>query len=193
MGDEGAVQAHRAGHIVNPEALIWAKIRSGGPLQAAVGSPMPTSVRRLVTPSGEAVWLLPNDLASGHDILAEHGLSRRSSDTPNESARVLACCLRCCWPSSQTSLWPGVPAPIDAVASVYARLKDIDDLTVARSRMTAALRQLVTGFWVLMDNEGDSVRLGPFVGTWGDGQVARLRRICDNMPAPTSAGEQESG
>ena len=179
---------------MNPEALLWAKIRSGGPFQTAVGSPAPASMRRLVAANGEAVWLLADDFAAGHDVLAEHGLSRHSSETPNESARVLACCLRCCWPPSQTSPWPGTSAPVNAVASVYAQLKGIDDPKIARKRMTAALRGLVSGCWVLMDDERDSVRLGPFVGAWSDGQVAHLRRICDNMPTPTSTeGSVQNG
>jgi hypothetical protein len=79
-------------------AVLWAKVRAAGPQRVAPGGAAPAGMRRLVEADAQAVWLLPN-LPDGArpTVLDELGLAGMSIEQPNDTARVLAGCLRCCW------------------------------------------------------------------------------------------------
>ncbi|MFN8077674.1 MAG: hypothetical protein U0Q15_19950 [Kineosporiaceae bacterium] len=170
-------------------ALWWARLRSGGPQQVAPGVPSPGAaggVRRLVEPDGGAIWLVPVvPETSGPAVLAELGLPALTAEQPNDTARVLAAVLRCCWPDPAAALWPGVPASFAAVASVLRGMVDRDPAAFHRA-CVGAIRRLDVARWVLWDESARVVRLGPRVAQWTPADLTVLRQLYRAMPAPAA-------
>ena len=111
VGLRRMVRAARRGVSVNQTetALWWARARAAGPQRILPGGPAPAGMLRLPEPDGSGAWLLPvlPDNASAA-VLDELGLPGHVLEHPNDTARVLAACVRCCWADPAGPLWPGV-------------------------------------------------------------------------------------
>jgi hypothetical protein len=139
---------------------------------------------RLVEPDASGVWLLPAvPDSAGPAVLDELGLAGHVLEHPNDTARVLAACLRCCWTDPAGPLWPGAAAGWAQVASVFTAITSRDE-TVSHPALLAAVRRLVRSGWLLWDEEARAIRLGPRVAAWNQAQVSALRELWRSMPAP---------
>jgi hypothetical protein len=164
-------------------ALLWAKIRSGGPQRVPAGGPTPAGLRRLVEADAQAVWLIPN-IPEGASavVLAEYGLPSVPLSDAKGTLRVLGACVRCCWPDPGTDLWPGQPASIAHVARVLERLVPGRSPLSRRQLLTAGLRRLAASGWVLLNEQTETVRLGPRVATWGSLDLSAIRELWRVIP-----------
>lgn len=166
-------------------ALWWARVQSAGPLPVSPETPAVAGLTRAAEPDGRSVWLLPAlPAGAGHGVLGELGTPPVAVEQPNETARVLAICLACCWPDRSGSAWPGVPATLAQVKAVYAgfrgRAAQPTDLTL----IIGSLRRLHATGWLSWNETAGEVRLGPRVIDWGPGQLAALREVCRLLPDP---------
>ncbi|HEY1917304.1 MAG TPA: hypothetical protein VGH27_17200 [Streptosporangiaceae bacterium] len=169
-------------------ALWWARIRAAGPQLVSAGTATPPGLIRLAEPGSEKIWLLPFfPYGSGPAVLDELDLPRPVLEHPNDSARVLAACLRCCWPDPAGPLWPGASAPFARVAATFEAITGRGD-TVARPALVAALRRLSGSGWLLWDDQARTVRLGPRVATWAPAELSTLRELWRSIPAPGELG-----
>jgi hypothetical protein len=174
---------------VSDTARWWAAVRARGPLEVQAGTPAPQALLRLPEP-GEAstVWLLtvPPEQAGG-GALDELGLPGPIVEQPNDTARVLAAVVRCCWADPTGPVWPGVDAPWTAVTSVFRELTDRDEGAFLRAAV-AAVRRLHGSGWVRWDERARRVRLGPRVASWSAADLTVLRELCRQLPAPPVDG-----
>jgi hypothetical protein len=79
-------------------ALWWARARAEGPLRVTSATRVPAGMLRLVERGGERCWLLPrppDDVTPA--VLPELRMQVLPVEYPNETSRVLAAALRCCW------------------------------------------------------------------------------------------------
>lgn len=165
-------------------ALWWARIRAAGPQLVAAGTPVPPGLLRLAEPGGTQVWFttdIPN--AGGPATLDELDLPRPVLEMPNDTARVLAACVRCCWADPAGPLWPGVAVPSGLVVSVFRAMTGRDGI-VAHRAVVGALRRLSWPGWLLWDTTAAVVRLGPRVAAWNQAELSTLRELWRSMPAP---------
>jgi hypothetical protein len=148
------------------------------------GTPAPEGLVRLVEPDATAVWLLavPPEQA-GPGALADLGVTGPVVEQPNDTARVLAAVVRCCWVDPSGPIWPGASVPWAAVTSVFRHFADRDEGAFQRAA-TAAVRRLHGAGWVLWDEPARRVRLGPRAGGWSAADLTVLREVCRSMPAP---------
>ena len=169
------------------ELALWrARARAAGPQRVAPGTPAPEGLLRLVEPDATAVWLVAGQPeAAGPGTLDELGLAGPLVEQPNDTARVLAAVVRCCWADPTGPIWPGTPASWAAVSSVFRLFADRDEGAFRRAA-TAAVRRLHGAGWVLWDEPGKVVRLGPRVATWSAADLTVLREVCRTMPPPTA-------
>jgi hypothetical protein len=144
----------------------------------------PDGLLRLVEPDAGAVWLVavPPEQAGG-GALEELGLAGPLVEQPNDTARLLAAVVRCCWGDPTGPIWPGVRAPWAAVTSVFREFADRDEGAFLRAAM-AAVRRLHGGGWVRWDEPARQVRLGPRVASWSTADLTVLRELYRQMPAP---------
>lgn len=165
-------------------ALWWARARARGPLQVPVGTVAPEGLARLAEPDGRTVRLVavPPEQAGG-GALEELGLPGPVVEQPNDTARLLAAVVRCCWDDPAGPLWPGVAAPWAAVTSVFREFADRDEGAFLRAAI-AAVRRLHGAGWVLWDERARAVRLGPRVASWSAADLTVLREVYRQMPAP---------
>lgn len=165
-------------------ALWWARVRAAGPQRVAPsGAPVP-GMRRLVEPDADAVWLvpvLPEGARPG--VLTDLGLPEPITEQPNDTARVFAACVRCCWTEPTGALWPASPAGYPQVASVFARIAEREPSALHRA-LLAGIRRLAGAGWLLWDEPNGTVRLGPRVATWENVDLTALRELCRMLPAP---------
>ncbi len=167
-----------------PTALWWARARSRGPVRQDIGTAAPDGFLRLLEPDASAVWLLPAlPDAAGPATLAELGIAGPVVEQPNDTARVLGIIVRCCWPDVDGPVWPGAPAPFGAVTSVFRDVSDRDEDAVHRACL-AAVRRLHAAGWVLWDEPGWRVRVGPRAAGWGPADLTVLRQLCRQLPGP---------
>lgn len=98
---------------------------------------------------------------------------------------TLAVCLRCCWPEPDSDPLPGRVVDVRDVLTVAAAAGI--DLRWAKA---ALHHDLPAAGLVAIDNtsEGSTVRLGPALAAWPDGQWALLRRSHDRLPARPDDG-----
>jgi hypothetical protein len=166
-------------------ALWWARVRAHGPLRVPAGTAAPEGLVRLVEPDAAAVWLLavPPEQAGG-GALEELGLAGPVVEQPNDTARLLAAVVRCCWGDPTASPWPGVVAQWSAVTSVFRAFADRDEGAFLRAAV-AAVRRLHGAGWVLWDEPARLVRLGPRVASWSAADLTVLRELYRQLPAPT--------
>lgn len=168
-------------------AVWWAKVRSGGPQQASAGSASPTGMRRLVEVDARSVWLLPNIPSSaGPQVLAEYRQGPVTLQDEAGTLRVLAACLRCCWPDLGADPWPGRSADLAHVDRVLEQLTAGRDGRSRQRLLTAALRRLEASRWVLQS--AGAVRLGPRVATWGPLELSTVRELWRMIPDPDPQG-----
>lgn len=166
-------------------ALWWARARAEGPPRVAPSSAAPAGMLRLVEPDASGVWLLPLLPDGARPSVAEElGQPPVLIEQPNDTARVLAACLRCCWADPSGAIWPGVTASKDQVASVFQRITSRDEVASNRA-LVAALRRLSVAGWLLWEPSTQTVRLGPRVAAWGSAELSTLRELWRMMPAPT--------
>ena len=168
-------------------ALAWARARARGPLPVPPGTTAPECLVRLPEPDGATVWLLavPPEQAGG-GALAELGLAGPAVEQPNDTARLLAAVLRCCWGDPTGAVWPGVTAPWSAVTSVFRHYApDRDEGAFVRAAV-AAVRRLHGAGWVRWDDRARQVRLGPRVASWSAADLTVLRELYRQLPAPAA-------
>lgn len=159
-------------------ALWWAKIRSGGPQRVPPGGPTPAGLRRLVESDASAVWLLPNlPESAGPAVLEEYGLPGGSVVDPKGTMRVLAACLRCCWPDPGSEIWPGAPAALDNVEAVFAQMVPGRDRLTRHRTLLGGVRRLAVSGWLRFDERTRTVQIGPRVATWGSLELSTLREL----------------
>lgn len=163
-------------------ALWWAMARSGGPQRAPAGAASPTGMRRLVEPDAQAVWLLPRIPAgAGPEVLAEYGQEPNLLPDAAGTLRVLAACVRCCWPDPGADPWPGRPADLAQVEAVLELLTPGRDRRSRQRLLTAGLRRLEAARWIL-PAPGGGVRFGPRVATWGPLDLSTVRELWRMIP-----------
>lgn len=172
-------------------ALAWARARAGGPLRVPAGTPpgpsAPAGMLRLAEPSGDGTWLVPQvpETADAR-VLAEMGLPGPLLEQPNDTARLLAAVLRCCWEDPLAPIWPGVTVRSAPVLAVFGELTGPRDEMAHRRSAVAALRRLDQAGWLLWDEAADTIRLGPRVALWSGSDLTTLRQLWRSMPGPAS-------
>ena len=163
-------------------ALWWARIRSGGPQRVSAGGPTPTGLRRLVEADAQAVWLIPDLPDSARPaVLTEYGMQGTSMLDSRGTLRVLAACLRCCWPDPAADLWPGRPAPTGDIDQVLRRLVPARNPVSRQQLLAAGLRRLAASGWILLEGT-DTVRIGPRVASFGSLELSTLRELWRLIP-----------
>lgn len=174
---------------VDDTALWWARHRAAGPQRVPPASAHPTGMTRLVEPDASAVWLLPELPDNARpDVLDELGLPGVAVDQPNDTARVLAACLRCCWTEPSGPVWPAVPAPFDHVIGVFRGITGSRDERALHAAAMGAVRRLAGSGWALFDEDTRVVRLGPRVASWSTAELSTLRELWRSLPAPPAGG-----
>jgi hypothetical protein len=164
-------------------ALAWARSRAAGPQRVAPSLPSAPGMRRLIETDASAVWLLPViPEGAGPTVLDELGLSATGVEQPNDTARVLAACLRCCWPESSGSPWPGVVATWEQVTSVFRGITDNRDERYSNIALVAGVRRLAGSGWLRWSEQTREVRLGPRVAAWRDPELSTLRELWRLIP-----------
>ena len=169
-------------------ALWWAKVQSAGPLQVSPDTPAVAGLTRAAEPDGESVWMLPTlPDGAGHSVLEELGTPPVAVEQPNETARVLAICVTCCWPDRSGPAWPGVVGTLAQIKAVYAGLRGRPEQSSDLTLIIGSLRRLHATSWLIWNEKAGEVRLGPRVITWGPSQLTGLREICRVLPDPPPA------
>lgn len=166
-------------------ALWWARARAEGTLRVPSATRTPAGMLRLVEPDGERCWLLPrppDDVTPA--VLRELRMQAIPVEHPNETSRVLAAALRCCWTDAQASLWPGQSTTVREVLDVVDQLVPGRGAEALNRLGTGALRRLHTSRWLEVDDGVQRVRLGPRVATWPDQDLSALRELCRELPPP---------
>jgi hypothetical protein len=169
-------------------ALWWAKAQSAGPLQVTPDTPAVAGLTRAAEPDGRTVWMLPTlPDGAGHGLLEELGTPPVAVEQPNETARVLAICVTCCWPDRSGPAWPGVIGTLAQIKAVYAGLRGRSEQSSDLTLIIGSLRRLHATSWLIWNEKAGEVRLGPRVVAWGPNQLAGLREICRILPDPPRA------
>lgn len=173
-------------------ALWWARARAEGPLRMPSATRTPAGMLRLVERGGEHCWLLsrpPDNVTPA--VLRELRMQVVAVEFPNETSRVLAAALRCCWVDVQASPWPGQPATTREVLDVVDQLIPGRGEDVLHRFGTAALRRLYVSRWLDVDDNAERVCLGPRVATWSDQDLLALREVCRELPFPRPGREPD--
>jgi hypothetical protein len=124
---------------------------------------------------------------AGHGLLEELGTPPVAVEQPNETARVLAICVTCCWPDRSGPAWPGVIGTLAQIKAVYAGLRGRSEQSSDLTLIIGSLRRLHATSWLIWNEKAGEVRLGPRVVAWGPNQLAGLREICRILPDPPRA------
>jgi hypothetical protein len=166
-------------------ALAWARARAVGPLRVPAGTPAPAGMLRL--PEANTSFLVPQmpETADAR-VLAELGLAGPLLEQPNDTARLLAAVLRCCWEDPLAPIWPGVTVPSAPVLAVFGEVTGPRDEMAHRRSAVAALRRLDQAGWLRWDETADTIRLGPRVALWSGSDLTTLRQLWRSMPGPAS-------
>ncbi|MFD4443829.1 hypothetical protein ACFWPK_29055 [Nocardia sp. NPDC058519] len=173
-------------------ALWWARVRAAGPQRVAPSSAFPAGMLRLIEPDVTAVWLLtvvPGGAMPS--VLEELGLPALAVEQPNDTARVLAACLRCCWAEPTGPMWPGTSASRDEVGAVFGEITNRDEAASNRA-LLAAIRRLAGAGWLLWDEPGQMVRLGPRVAAWESADLSALRELWRMLPSSVAIGRTDA-
>jgi hypothetical protein len=172
-------------------AVWWARVRAAGPQRVAPSSAFPAGMQRLVEPDVTAVWLLAVLPEGARPSVSEElGLPVIAVEHPNDTARVLAACLRCCWVEPTGPMWPGVSASRDEVAAMFGEITNRDKDASNRA-LLAAIRRLAGAAWLLWDEPGQTVRLGPRVAAWGSADLSALRELWRMLPSAVDIGRSD--
>jgi hypothetical protein len=173
-------------------ALWWARSRAEGPLRVLSATRTPAGMLRLLERGGERCWLLPrppDDVTP--TVLRELRMQAIPVEHPNETSRVLAAALRCCWTDVQASPWPGQPTTVREVLDVVDQLMPGRGEEVLHRLGMGALRRLNTSRWLDVNDEAQWVFLGPRVATWPDQDLPALRELCRELPSPRPEREPD--
>jgi hypothetical protein len=169
-------------------AVWWAKVQSAGPLQVSPDTPAVSGLTRAAEPDGSSIWMLPTlPDGAGHGVLEELGMPPVAVEMPNETARVLAICVTCCWQDRSGSAWPGVVGTLTQIKAVYAGLRGRPEQSSDLTLIIGSLRRLHATSWLLWNEKAGEVRLGPRVITWGPAALTGLREVCRILPDPPAA------
>ena len=165
-----------------------------GPLRAPAGSTPVSGMVRLVEPGGATVWLVAQvPEAADARVLKELGLAAVAVEQPNDTARMLAAGLRCCWADPLDAPWPGVDVPGDMVIGVFRELTGGREEASQHRAAVAALRRLHAAGWLLFDEVAWRVRLGPRVALWSPADLSVLRQLWRSMtPPPPGPGRGDA-
>ncbi|RLV10070.1 hypothetical protein CTZ27_02185 [Streptomyces griseocarneus] len=166
-------------------ALWWARARAEGPLRMPSATRTPAGMLRLVERDGERCWLLPrppDDVTPA--VLRELQMQLLPVEFPNETSRVLAAALRCCWDDVQTSPWPGQPSTTREVLDVVDQLIPGRGEEVLHRLGMGALRRLRASRWLDVGEEAQRVCLGPRVAAWPEQDLPALRELRRELPLP---------
>ena len=107
-------------------------------------------------------WLVPQvPQTADARVLAEMGLPGPLLEQPNDTARMLAAVLRCCWEDPLTPVWPGVSAGSGHVLAVFREVTGPRDDAAHRRAAVAALRRL--------DQQAGRAGIRPAPSGWGRG------------------------
>jgi len=178
---------------ISEPALAWARARAAGPQRVTPALPSALGMRRLVETDASAVWLLPVlPEGAGPTVLDELGLTATAVEQPNDTARVLAACLRCCWSDPTGSPWPGVVAGWDQVSAVFRTITDNRDERYSNIALVAGVRRLAGASWLRWSETTREVQLGPRVAAWRDPELSTLRelwRLMPTIPRPAVSAE----
>lgn len=169
-------------------ALWWARARAEGPLRISSATRTPAGMLRLLEWGGERCWLLssaPDNVSPA--VLRELRLQTIQVEFPNETSRVLAAALRCCWADVEASPWPGQEATMREVLDVLDQLVPGRGTEALHRLGTGALRRLHASRWLDIDDEAQKVCLGPRVATWPDHDLPALRELRRELPPPRPA------
>lgn len=159
--------------------LSHVQARSSGPVRLASGEPAPPGMVRLTNTdtTGVALPVWPDGVTPA--LLEEYQLPPISVERSGETRRVLAACLKCCWPDLSIDPWPGEPAPAELILDTYrALIGRTDDLM--RNWAIGALRRLHDSAWIIMSD--GIVRLGPRCATWPTEAHAQLQELVRRIP-----------
>jgi hypothetical protein len=151
-------------------------------------------MRRLVEADAAGVWLLPLvPEGAGPTVLDELGLAATAVEQPNDTARALAACLRCCWSEPSGWPWPGVPASWAQVSSVFRMITDNRDERYSNIALVAGVRRLAGSGWLRWSESTREVRLGPRVAAWSDPELSTLRELWRLIPNVDKPVDDELG
>ncbi|MFG1621600.1 hypothetical protein [Kribbella sp. NPDC049227] len=166
-------------------ALWWAKVQSAGPLEVSPDTPAVAGLTRAASPDGSSVWLVPTmPSGGGHAVLDELGTPPVAVEQPNETARVLAICVACCWTDRSGPAWPGSTGTLAQIRSVYAGMRGRAEQSSDLTLIIGSLRRLHATHWLLWNEKAGEVRLGPRVITWTPTDQSTLRDLCRHLPEP---------
>lgn len=166
-------------------ALWWAKVQSAGPLKVEPDTPAVAGLTRAASPDGATVWLVPTlPSGAGHAVLEELGTPPVAVEQPNETARVLAICVACCWTDRSGPAWPGSTGTLAQIRSVYAGMRGRPEQSSDLTLIIGSLRRLHATHWLLWNEKAAEVRLGPRVITWTPTDESTLRDLCRHLPDP---------
>ena len=166
-------------------ALWWAKVQSAGPLEVEPDTPAVAGLTRAASPDGSTVWLVPTlPSGAGHTVLEELGTPPVAVEQPNETARVLAICVTCCWTDRSGPAWPGSTGTLAQIRSVYAAMRGRPEQPSDLTLIIGSLRRLHATHWLLWNEKAGEVRLGPRVITWTPTDQSTLRDLCRHLPDP---------
>ncbi len=164
-------------------AREWARARAAGLQRVAPSASGPPGMRRLVEADAAGVWLLPLvPEGAGPTVPAEFGLAATAVEQPNDTARALAACLRCCWSEPSGSPWPGVVASWAQVSSVFRMITDNRDERYSNIALVAGVRRLAGSGWLRWSEATREVQLGPRVAAWSDPELSTLRELWRLIP-----------
>ncbi|GHJ56377.1 hypothetical protein Nm8I071_56840 [Nonomuraea sp. TT08I-71] len=175
-------------------ALWWARVRAAGPQRITPGRAAPAGMRRLVEVDAAGVWLMPN-LPDGArpTVLDELGLPAPLVEQPNDTARVLATCLRCCWGEPGGPIWPGVIASWSQIVTVFRGITDNRDQAASNRALVGGIRRLSGAGWLRWNEASRNVQLGPRVTAWSEPELSSLRELLRLMPPPVSEELPDGG
>ncbi len=169
-------------------ALWWAKVQSAGPLEVDPDTPAVAGLTRAAAPDGSMVWLVPTlPSGAGHGVLDELDAPPVAVEQPNETARILAICVACCWTDRSAPAWPGSTGTLAQIRSVYAGMRGRPEQSSDLTLIIGSLRRLHATHWLLWDDKAGEVRLGPRVITWTAADLSTLRDLCRHLPEPPPA------
>jgi hypothetical protein len=186
--ESGATRASEAVERRLYNALWWAKVQSAGPLEVEPDTPAVAGLTRAASPDGSTVWLVPTlPSGAGHTVLDELDTPPVAVEQPNETARVLAICVACCWTDRSGPAWPGSTGTLAQVRSVYAGMRGRPEQSSDLTLIIGSLRRLHATHWLRWNEKAGEVRLGPRVITWTPADESTLRDLCRHLPDPPPA------
>ena len=166
-------------------ALWWAKVQSAGPLEVEPDTPAVAGLTRAHRPTARRSGSSPTlPSGAGHTVLEELGTPPVAVEQPNETARVLAICVACCWTDRSGPAWPGSTGTLAQIRSVYAAMRGRPEQPSDLTLIIGSLRRLHATHWLLWNEKAGEVRLGPRVITWTPTDQSTLRDLCRHLPDP---------